>query len=74
MPQVLVPYKITLLSNNPNAVYDIRFVLVPYKITLLSNAGGSAPGTPAVLVPYKITLLSNCVADTKAMNRSFSTL
>ncbi len=56
---VLVPYKITLLSNgfpNPNVR---QFVLVPYKITLLSNMVSSAAAIGMVLVPYKITLLSN---------------
>ena len=36
---VLVPYKITLLSNIPPDSWEIRKVLVPYKITLLSNFG-----------------------------------
>ena len=35
--EVLVPYKITLLSNIPGVVYKSSAVLVPYKITLLSN-------------------------------------
>ena len=34
---VLVPYKITLLSNYSREKYLERVVLVPYKITLLSN-------------------------------------
>ena len=34
---VLVPYKITLLSNRCACSYTSRYVLVPYKITLLSN-------------------------------------
>ena len=34
---VLVPYKITLLSNRPGIGLDWFLVLVPYKITLLSN-------------------------------------
>ena len=35
--EVLVPYKITLLSNNVNDRISKAEVLVPYKITLLSN-------------------------------------
>ena len=34
---VLVPYKITLLSNLHAVDSRIDLVLVPYKITLLSN-------------------------------------
>ena len=34
---VLVPYKITLLSNRLALISRKRSVLVPYKITLLSN-------------------------------------
>ena len=34
---VLVPYKITLLSNMADGVSLALIVLVPYKITLLSN-------------------------------------
>ena len=40
MLPVLLPYKITLLSND---VYPANYkisVLLPYKITLLSNAHG----------------------------------
>ena len=36
-PSVLVPYKITLLSNFPEYNIALQKVLVPYKITLLSN-------------------------------------
>ena len=36
---VLVPYKITLLSNPNGELSGLTHVLVPYKITLLSNAG-----------------------------------
>ena len=35
--EVLVPYKITLLSNVVHAIMIHQKVLVPYKITLLSN-------------------------------------
>ncbi len=34
---VLLPYKITLLSNTVIFVPNILLVLLPYKITLLSN-------------------------------------
>ena len=34
---VLVPYKITLLSNEHGYIIGVLCVLVPYKITLLSN-------------------------------------
>ena len=34
---VLVPYKITLLSNLESRLTHLTRVLVPYKITLLSN-------------------------------------
>ena len=37
MAEVLVPYKITLLSNNELIGTERQGVLVPYKITLLSN-------------------------------------
>ena len=56
---VLVPYKITLLSNGDEENDKIYIVLVPYKITLLSNALKNVPRDEEVLVPYKITLLSN---------------
>ena len=36
---VLVPYKITLLSNGDGYGSGDGSVLVPYKITLLSNPG-----------------------------------
>ena len=56
---VLVPYKITLLSNSEDRSNLDREVLVPYKITLLSNLWMIASLITSVLVPYKITLLSN---------------
>ena len=37
MQKVLVPYKITLLSNVKLTPLTLDSVLVPYKITLLSN-------------------------------------
>ena len=57
--RVLVPYKITLLSNKQIIGDKCLFVLVPYKITLLSNTDRAGTRNPSVLVPYKITLLSN---------------
>ena len=59
MQRVLVPYKITLLSNSRVVFILTMFVLVPYKITLLSNSKDSQRKKSNVLVPYKITLLSN---------------
>ena len=37
--QILLPYKITLLSNGTGCFAKCFFVLLPYKITLLSNGG-----------------------------------
>ena len=56
---VLLPYKITLLSNLESNMNNVRVVLLPYKITLLSNNSISCTAFHAVLLPYKITLLSN---------------
>ena len=56
---VLVPYKITLLSNRQTLKRIAFYVLVPYKITLLSNDRCTPEPEREVLVPYKITLLSN---------------
>ena len=56
---VLLPYKITLLSNLMFNFAPLPIVLLPYKITLLSNSGLSLAKTAEVLLPYKITLLSN---------------
>ncbi len=39
---VLVPYKITLLSNTASIKVSTVKVLVPYKITLLSNSNLSS--------------------------------
>ena len=44
MAEVLVPYKITLLSNSVFVVVAVGLVLVPYKITLLSNGDGYGSG------------------------------
>ena len=63
--KVLVPYKITLLSNMVTVPTDTQEVLVPYKITLLSNGCGEYGGHTLVLVPYKITLLSNLKFELK---------
>ena len=56
---VLLPYKITLLSNRATSVDLARSVLLPYKITLLSNDIWIGGKEKYVLLPYKITLLSN---------------
>ena len=56
---VLLPYKITLLSNHENGIPYELAVLLPYKITLLSNGMVSSAEKLYVLLPYKITLLSN---------------
>ena len=56
---VLVPYKITLLSNNSQYVVRNSDVLVPYKITRLLNGLCGNCAVLIVLVPYKITRLSN---------------
>ena len=71
---VLVPYKITLLSNQSAAEDSADAVLVPYKITLLSNAYMGTSGEVIVLVPYKITLLSNAWLVAHYARSSFSTL
>ena len=71
---VLVPYKITLLSNKTTAKATIVAVLVPYKITLLSNVHHCRNAEFDVLVPYKITLLSNPPPILPATSLSFSTL
>ena len=56
---VLLPYKITLLSNGIADECVEQTVLLPYKITLLSNTSASTEISETVLLPYKITLLSN---------------
>ena len=71
---VLVPYKITLLSNKTGFLEYYRGVLVPYKITLLSNVLARFLAGLPVLVPYKITLLSNWLFLTLTTGLSFSTL
>ena len=56
---VLLPYKITLLSNTVPISGNVYGVLLPYKITLLSNLAKLNNHIHNVLLPYKITLLSN---------------
>ena len=58
--EVLLPYKITLLSNCHMSIILADIVLLPYKITLLSNRLMAIRFLFSVLLPYKITLLSNC--------------
>ena len=57
---VLVPYRITPLSNNSAGRAESRQVLVPYRITPLSNVQTYCYRVRRVLVPYRITPLSNC--------------
>ena len=64
MRQVLVPYKLTLLSNLLTLTAGNIYVLVPYKLTLLSNEKVPVSTVAPVLVPYKLTLLSNNVTRT----------
>ena len=71
---VLVPYKITLLSNGIDSDSIFTIVLVPYKITLLSNTINNQFDPSRVLVPYKITLLSNYCPLRTQKAKSFSTL
>ena len=59
--KVLLPYKITLLSNGFASSHMMSSVLLPYRITLLSNLVCVALLFTFVLLPYKITLLSNAV-------------
>ena len=56
---VLLPYKFTLLSNNPFDILLTIGVLLPYKFTLLSNEESGETYEQVVLLPYKFTLLSN---------------
>ena len=56
---VLLPYEITLLSNNITVILAKIDVLLPYEITLLSNSILGYFGFDLVLLPYEITLLSN---------------
>ena len=65
--RVLLPSKITLLSNGRNAGYAPGAVLLPSKITLLSNVDSLANDVLEVLLPSKITLLSNGHEDRAAL-------
>ena len=56
---VLLPYEITLLSNQRKYYHHQNNVLLPYEITLLSNPGLAYDDSSVVLLPYEITLLSN---------------
>ena len=58
---VLLPYEITLFSNNANCIIKFLVVLLPYEITLFSNSGCSLYFFFDVLLPYEITLFSNCI-------------
>ena len=62
---VLLPYEITLLSNEKIDYKDLGSVLLPYEITLLSNDPMGAIAQLIVLLPYEITLLSNCIGLVK---------
>ena len=57
--QVLLPSKITLLSNDYIYKQAFEDVLLPSKITLLSNTCSNMRNELNVLLPSKITLLSN---------------
>ena len=57
--RVLLPYEITLLSNDKDNVIVAGHVLLPYEITLLSNTADTVLDKVIVLLPYEITLLSN---------------
>ena len=71
---VLLPYKITLLSNQVDVRAISGSVLLPYKITLLSNLSFRLFLQAPVLLPYKITLLSNLPSPSIRANGSFTTL
>ena len=71
---VLLPYKITLLSNCDRWLGLSWIVLLPYKITLLSNRHHKVTRKPRVLLPYKITLLSNTGTALNLQVESFTTL
>ena len=59
---VLLPYGITLFSNDFCAICILTSVLLPYEITLFSNIALSLPVNLLVLLPYEITLFSNVAA------------
>ena len=56
---VLLPYEITLFSNEFTSICENAKVLLPYEITLFSNYEKSGFVTREVLLPYEITLFSN---------------
>ena len=56
---VLLPYEITLFSNDSRGVPGAWDVLLPYEITLFSNPLKDLCKTAVVLLPYEITLFSN---------------
>ena len=62
---VLIPYEITLFSNNEMRKKTEKDVLIPYEITLFSNTGANGLFTLTVLIPYEITLFSNLKFEIK---------
>ena len=56
---VLLPYEITLFSNEPRLRQEDLGVLLPYEITLFSNKTTVSKYITKVLLPYEITLFSN---------------
>ena len=56
---VLLPYEITLFSNDEDVDENPDHVLLPYEITLFSNKQGLSDNDWRVLLPYEITLFSN---------------
>ena len=60
---VLLPYEITLFSNEGIDNETGIPVLLPYEITLFSNYENIGAWKNNVLLPYEITLFSNCIAS-----------
>ena len=58
---VLLPYEITLFSNENIVAVNCIGVLLPYEITLFSNLNDGNYRGDLVLLPYEITLFSNCI-------------
>ena len=56
---VLLPYEITLFSNESILYEAENHVLLPYEITLFSNPLEFDASFSYVLLPYEITLFSN---------------
>ena len=56
---VLLPYRFTLFSNNPNVIIAEPNVLLPYRFTLFSNYSDKNVILCSVLLPYRFTLFSN---------------